>query len=214
MSKLSIFIPVYYSEEEVARCLMRLTELNLTGINITLHICINGIRSLFEDTFLKDYVSRYNKSSVQTANNTSQSSVGNIIVCTDDLTFSPLGLINDTIQEDDSIEYISILEPSYCLESEDIFIKLISLFTDNSEISGISTDSNSHNVRGDLIRKNVNDMSIVNSIRGEGFSNGFLLTNRDSWSKNGGFRTRDYIDDFSKKSIRSGSLFGYVEGIR
>jgi len=213
MYNLGIFIPVYYSEEDVASILMRLTEMQYDGIIPRLFICVNGMRGSFQNTFIKDYTSKYSANS----DNPVDPIFDRIEVIDDDLTFDPTGMFNDIISDDIDMRYIVVVEPKIGITDRECFSKFINIFNEydfRRKLGGICTDSGDHHMCGDHIRWQVDRDIIVRSIDGDGFSNGVLMTERNTWKSVKGFNGKDYTNEFAKKCFRHGFLVTYAEGIK
>ena len=213
MYRLGIFIPVYYSEEDVAKCLMRLTELNYTGLKPSLFVCINGIRKSFESSFITDYIDTYSYSS----NDPSAPIFEEVVTVTYDMTFDPSYLINGLIADHNELDCISVIEPKVNVHDLNIFQKyseLYELYDYRRNLGGLCTDNGTHNIVGDIIRWSVENDTIIRSLDGDGFGNGVLFTERSTWYKVDGFKGREYTNRFPKHFFRKGYLVAYTEGIR
>ncbi len=213
MYNLGIFVPVYYSEEEVAKILMRLTEMAYNGMRPSVFICVNGIRQSFRDTFIEDYVSKYSANS----DNPVDPIFERVEVIYDDLTFDPTDMINNAISNDPDMRYVAIIEPKSGIEDRECFSKFITIFNEydfRRKLGGICTDTGMHHMGGDHIRWQVERNIVVRSLDGDGFSNGVLMTERNTWKKVNGFSGKEYTNEFSKKCFRHGFLLTYAEGIK
>ncbi len=214
MCNVSIVIPVYYNEESVATLLMKLTQLNYTNINPHLCIAITGCRDSFGDSFLNDYIKRYDKKSDAIA-----PLFDSVTVLTDTSIFNPSPLLNSLISNSlNPIDYIFIIEPSVGINDNDIlqkFIHIDSEYDYKSQLGAICSDNKQHKISIDnLIRWRVDDMSIVRSMDGNGFGNGCIFIPFTTWKKFGGFSSKDYTLEFSTRCYRNNHIVVYSEGIR
>lgn len=214
MFNVSIIIPVYYNEEDVAKLLMKLTQLNYNNIHPHLYIAITGCRDSFSDTFLDDYIKRYNKQSESIV-----PLFESISVLTETTLFNPSPLINSLISESDSsTDYICIIEPSTGVSDNDILQKFIQIDRDydyKSLLGAVCSDAKQHKISNDnLIRWHVDEISIVRTMDGNGFNNGCLFIPFAVWKKFGGFSSREYTHEFTIRCHRNNHIAVYAEGIR
>lgn len=214
MYKVAIFVPVYYNEEAVATCLMKLTQCNFYEIEPTLILPITGIRESFIYSFLNKYVSTYNKIS----DDQIDAMFDRIITIYDNAIFDPTIMMNNFIDEHDEFDYIAVVEPEPLFEDIDWLPKLINLFNEydyNRKLGAICTNNKSHSVSSvDRIQWFINNHSIIRTINGEGFGNGIMLTEKDIWSLVNGFNGINYTNTYSKSCFRHGHIVVYSEEIR
>jgi len=210
MCNLGIFVPVYYSEESVAKTLMRLTSMSYTGIKPRLFICVTGMRESFK-SFVEAYINAYSSDSVTIP------IFDRVELIVDDLTFDPTRMINDVIHDNPDLQFISVVEPDIGIEDTECFLKFVTIYHDydfKRKLGGVCTENAKHKILGDHIRWQVEHNTVVRSLDGDGFGNGVLFTERSTWKTVNGFIGRDYTNEFSKKCFRHGLLVTYAEGIK
>lgn len=210
MYKLGIFVPVYYSEEAVAKTLMRLTSMTYSKMKPSLFICVTGMRESFR-SFIEDYIAEYSNDSQLLP------IFDRIELVVDDQTFDPTGMINSVIQNHPELQYVSIVEPTVGIEDTECFSKFVTIFNDydfRRKLGGLCTDNEKHKILGDHIRWQVERNTVVRSLNGDGFGDGVLFTERTTWNKVKGFSGREYTNEFSKKCYRHGLIVTYAEGIK
>lgn len=214
MYKVAIIIPIYYNEEEVAACMMKLTQCNYDGIIPTLYLPVTGIRSSFRDSFITNYISLYNGNS---GNNSDSAIFNDIIPILDESIFDPTFMMNDIISNGD-FEYIAIIEPSISFESLNWLHDLISIYVNydyKRGLGAICTNNRSHTLKKtDNIKWYVDDWSIIRSLNGDGFGNGVMLTHIDKWNIVGGFNNKNYTNTYAISCYRNGCIVVYAEDVR
>lgn len=214
MFNVSIIVPVYYDEESVASLLMKLTQLNYSNIHPHLCIAITGCRDSFIDTFLTDYIKRYDKKSEP-----SSPLFDSITVLTDTSLFNPSPIMNALIAESEhSIDYICVIEPSTGISNNDILQKFIHIDVEydyKNLLGAICSDAKQHKISTDnLIHWCVDGISIIRTMDGNGFNNGCVFIPFVIWKKFGGFVSRDYTTEFTTRCHRNNHIVVYTEGIR
>lgn len=215
MYKVGIIVPVYYSDEDVASCLMKLTQCNYHNIKPTLYIPITGAR----ESFIKDFMATYMSSYSMESDTQTDAIFSSIELEFDDTTFDPIDMINGYIAENIDLDYVAIIEPKVGFENLNWlqeFVSIFNLYDYRRRLGALCTDNKTHNIYGEnLIRWPVDgEHTIVRTLDGDGFGDGVLFTELHVWKLVKGFKGKKYTDNFAHSCFKNGYLMTYVEGVR
>jgi hypothetical protein len=203
MNNIALFIPMYYDQSDLIECLNKLLKTNISKCNLYIYLINRGCRKSVLDNIVVPFIESYHSGFKHIS-----------IEETDFLYLSDnINIILDNLVD---IDYISVVEPKYIPYDENwlqILIDIYDKYDHRRLLGGLSIDTSDHNIKGDIIKWQVEQYTINRSISGDGFINSVFFTEKYVYDKIGGLFGNDYINNYALKSFSKGYIVTYIEGL-
>lgn len=213
--KIGIFIPIYFRELAVERCLNSLLNTNIEGLDVFICLGVNGASKKFKFEYLKPYSENNPKFS-------------RVHIFDGNKNFGKPVIINTMAKKYNEFDYLVSLDSDMCVLNENWLKDFINIFENYKDLAlgalcANQTENNCHfaqNLSETLFTDiNVLDKkyTLVHNKRNVGVAGGVLFTSRNIWNLFGGYAANNIYgsDDghFAYDCYKSGFVFGYVTQI-
>jgi len=218
MFRVGIFVPVYFREEQVIRCLQSLASSNYKFRDLEVFLCIgiNGCRKSFMKDFLIDYIKKYDGKVFSFIRLFDEGeNIGKPMM---------VNKMSDSVARQLEYTYMVSIDSDMEVEDKDWLKKFLIVFGNYKgakPLGALCSNQSGHNVHMvdsyHVMKMKVGDYTIKTSTSNDGVAGGVLMTPANVWFTIGGYQAFNLYgsDDghYSRDCFRNGYIMGYVEEI-
>jgi len=218
MYRVGIFIPIYFREEAVKKCLLSLLRTNFNQLEVFLCLGINGATEMFKNDFLTDYVREHDKNTFES-----------VRIFNFGRNIGKPKIINEMTNRCKPFDFLVSIDSDMVTVDSKWLVNFLKIFHDwpdtNSSyppLGALCANQQGHNVH--LVKEMESKFSVTcgeftlwSTPRNDGVAGGVLITPVNVWKELRGYNAHNiYASDdghYCQDCDSHGKAMAYVEEI-